>query len=65
MAILGIESVIGVDVRSLISFRDLHGKKTKRAGGVGMDYVQTGNYFECSMIVRYPHPHPWVKRESE
>jgi hypothetical protein len=57
--------MIGVDVRNMISFGDLHGKKPNRAGGVGMDYVQTGNYFERSMIVRYPHPHPRVKRESE
>jgi len=34
MAILGIESVIGVNVRDPISFRDGHGKKTERARGV-------------------------------
>ena len=63
MAILGIESVIGVDVMNSISFRDGHGEKTKRARGVGMDYVQTGNYLECSVIVRYPRPHSRVERE--
>ena len=65
MAILGIESVIGVNVRDPISFRDGHGKKTERARSVGMDYVQTGNYLECSVIVRYTRPHPWVKEESQ
>ena len=65
MAILGIESVIGMDVRDSISFRDGHGEKTKRARGVGMDYVQTGNYFKCSVIVRYARSHSRVKREFE
>ena len=65
MAILGIESMIGEDVRDSISFRDGHGEKTKRARGVGMDYVQTGNHFKCSVIVRHPRPHSRVKREFE
>ena len=65
MAILGIESVIGVDVRNSIAFRDGHGEEPKGAGGVGMDHVQTGNYFECPVIVRYPGPHPRVEGEFE
>ena len=65
MAVLGIEGVIGMDVRNAISFRDGHGKKAKRARGVGMDYVQTVNYFKCSVIVRHPRPHSRVKREAE
>ena len=65
MAILGIKSVIGVDVRNSISFRDGHGEKTKRARGVRMYYVQTGNYFKCLMVVRHSRPHSRVKREFE
>ena len=65
MAVFGIESVVGVDVRNLMSFRGLRGKQTKGARVVGMDYVQTGNYLERSTVVRYPHPHPRVKGESQ
>ena len=65
MAILGIESVVSMDVRDSISFRDGHGKKTERARRMGMDYVQTGNYLKCSVIVRYTRPHSRVEREFE
>jgi len=63
MAILGIEGVVGVDVRNSISFRDGRGEKTERARGVGMNYVQTWDYLERSVIVRHPRPHSRVKRE--
>jgi hypothetical protein len=65
MTVFGIQSVVGVDVRNLISSRGPQGKQTKGARVVGMDYVQTGNYLERSMIVRYSYPHPRVKEESE
>jgi hypothetical protein len=65
MAILGIKGVIGMDVRNSISFRDGHGEETEGARGVRMNYVQTGDYFERSMVIRYPRPHSWVKREFE
>lgn len=65
MTVFGIQSVVGVDVRNLISFGGPQGKQTKGARVVGMDYVQTGDYLERSMIVRYRHPHPRIKGESE
>ena len=65
MAILGIERVVSMDVRDSISFRDGHGKKTERARRMGMDYVQTGDYFKCSVIVRHPRSHSRVKGEFE
>ena len=64
MAVFGIESVIGVDVRNSISLRGLQGKQTKGARVMGMNYVQFWNYLECFTIVRHAHPHPRIKRES-
>ena len=65
MAVFGVESVVRMDVRNLISSGGPQGKETNGARAVGMDQIQTGNHLERSAVVRYGHPHPRVKDESQ
>jgi hypothetical protein len=52
-------------MRNLMSFGDPQGKEAKGTRVVRMDQVQAGNHLGRSTAVRYTHPHPWVKEESQ